>query len=372
MRFPLQLTFFQTLLFVGAVGACSDGQGSNDRAGANEFVGDGALESHIGPEAAGLWSSYVAATTSAGALQPGCEPVRVAHRGAYKGLAILFHGFTACPQQYLDGPNGERGFADYLAAEGFEVLLPVLPGHGRQLRPGEAGAPVDDVVAIPTDEGRGAYGQIASDMNAIARAATAPVKAIAGLSVGGAVATSAVAQAPALYQHALIMTPFFGPAENGFWLPVANAVAGGFRMSWGQGCLDERAGGRAGYCDFLITNVRAAQHFGDEVLGALAPEATTRVQVVGVEGDTAALNELVKRAAERLAVPAGAACFFPLGVQHSMLSHYDNPTADKFWLPEVYEKGAAFLVRGENLATGDVSSAEAPYPVCTLANAPPR
>jgi alpha-beta hydrolase superfamily lysophospholipase len=42
------------------------------------------------------------------------------------GVVVLFHGFSACPQQYdVLGP--------LIAAEGFDVLLPLTPGHGNAL-----------------------------------------------------------------------------------------------------------------------------------------------------------------------------------------------------------------------------------------------
>ena len=51
---------------------------------------------------------------------PGAEPFE--HAGGDVGV-LLVHGFTGCPQSM-------RPWAEHLAAEGFTVSLPRLPGHG--------------------------------------------------------------------------------------------------------------------------------------------------------------------------------------------------------------------------------------------------
>lgn len=53
-------------------------------------------------------------------LIPGAEPFR--HEGGEVGV-VLCHGFTGSPQSM-------RPWADYLAARGLTVSLPLLPGHG--------------------------------------------------------------------------------------------------------------------------------------------------------------------------------------------------------------------------------------------------
>jgi carboxylesterase len=53
-------------------------------------------------------------------LMPGAEPY--SHEGGKTGV-LLCHGFTGSPQSL-------RPWAEYLAAEGYGVSLPRLPGHG--------------------------------------------------------------------------------------------------------------------------------------------------------------------------------------------------------------------------------------------------
>ncbi len=46
--------------------------------------------------------------------------------GKYKGVAVLFHGFTACPSQWSQ-------ITTLLSERGYEILVPLLPGHGDSL-----------------------------------------------------------------------------------------------------------------------------------------------------------------------------------------------------------------------------------------------
>jgi len=59
-----------------------------------------------------------------GALLPGAEPFEAAPGGADGRVGVLLcHGFTGSPQSL-------RPWAEHLAAAGFRVSLPLLPGHG--------------------------------------------------------------------------------------------------------------------------------------------------------------------------------------------------------------------------------------------------
>ncbi len=53
-------------------------------------------------------------------VKPGCEPF--SHEGGALG-ALVLHGFTSCP-------GSLRGVGEALAAAGYAVELPRLPGHG--------------------------------------------------------------------------------------------------------------------------------------------------------------------------------------------------------------------------------------------------
>jgi len=53
------------------------------------------------------------------------------------------------------------------------------------------------------------------------------------------------------------------------------------------------------------------------------------------------------------AIPNAEACFFEPGVNHSLISRFDAPDEDKFWLPAVESQIARFVATGEPFDTTD-------------------
>lgn len=98
---------------------------------------------------------------SAVAVQPGAEPIDLP--GGSIGV-LLSHGFTGCTQSM-------RPWAEHLAAEGFSVIAPRLPGHGTS------------VVDMNTTTFQDWYGEIERAFDAL-RARCDTVFAM-GLSMGG-------------------------------------------------------------------------------------------------------------------------------------------------------------------------------------------
>ena len=74
------------------------------------------------------WNAYV--TTTLGreeGVRSGCEPLRFPATSTYRGVVLIWHGFSSCPQEMaVLGPP--------LAAMGYDVLIPLMPGHGNALR----------------------------------------------------------------------------------------------------------------------------------------------------------------------------------------------------------------------------------------------
>ena len=80
------------------------------------------------------WAAYVNATLSRPeGVRSGCEPLYFPATGAYRGVALVWHGFSSCPQEMAI-------LAPPLAANGFDVIIPLMPGHGNAIRY-EADAP---------------------------------------------------------------------------------------------------------------------------------------------------------------------------------------------------------------------------------------
>ena len=70
------------------------------------------------------WESYVVAiATRPEGVRAGCEPMRFPATSAYQGVAVVWHGFSSCPQEMSHlGPA--------LASKGFDVIFPLMVGHG--------------------------------------------------------------------------------------------------------------------------------------------------------------------------------------------------------------------------------------------------
>lgn len=288
----------------------------------------------LSSQAEAIWRSQLQALAGQ-PIQAACQPFRVAARGAHRGSVVLYHGFTACPQQYWE-------LADQLAAAGFNVFVPLLPGHGRAYRTVKASI-VDDYSQLPGDGEYVKYQTLADQMTAMLRD-EAQAKVVVGLSLGGVVAAAALERAPEVYDRALLMTPLFDVvAAKKPYLPSANAVIPSHQIDWGRDCELERQGGRGGICQFQIRHVRAGQRLGEEALRKLS-QVTTPVQIVGVEGDQAANNEAIGLAVHSL--KHGQGCLYQHGVTHSMLSRYDAPDDKKFWLSSLEQQTLRFVRDG--------------------------
>ena len=139
------------------------------------------------------WQSYVADTIAASpnaSLQPACVPRHYAPTAnSSRGVVVLFHGFSACPQQYdVLGP--------LIAAEGFDVLLPLTPGHGNALNMSRVhgvcitgcDGGIDDVSGLPTDPT--GYEHFVDRINGIA-ALSSGLRAVGGIMNACSVRSSA-------------------------------------------------------------------------------------------------------------------------------------------------------------------------------------
>ena len=303
------------------------------------------------PAVAALWRSYVDTETSARNLQPDCVPRHIPARGARRGMVVFFHGFTACPQQYFD--MGER-----LAGEGFEVYLPLIPGHGREPlyeadRPYKEKYNLSELPSTGTrDEYKTGearlndrYEAFVAQMNAIGRASTAPVKVVAGLSGGGGLASDAAIRGNGIWDRVLLYAPYYknpGPTGPATW--IVSGIAPGFRTDWGDQCRRVRSVGRDGYCSVHVGAIRAMTDYG-----ARAAEQMHRVKVpvqyVGVDFDPTADNRTIVRAHET--TPDSAMCLYYKGVPHSIINPADDePTLDGAWVPAMQEDSLRFITDG--------------------------
>ena len=73
------------------------------------------------------WDAYANATLNRPeGVRANCEPLRFPAVGPYRGVALIWHGFSSCPQEMAT-------MAPPLAAHGFDVLIPLMEGHGNAI-----------------------------------------------------------------------------------------------------------------------------------------------------------------------------------------------------------------------------------------------
>lgn len=108
-------------------------------------------------------------------------------------VCLFFHGFTAAPYQYI--PMGER-----LYRAGYNILAPLMPGHGRAGNWGSGNPP-----PLPTDPQT--YQKFALEWLDLARSFGKQI-IIGGISGGGALAAWLSLQRPYDIHRVLLFAPY--------------------------------------------------------------------------------------------------------------------------------------------------------------------
>lgn len=164
-----------------------------------------------------LWEKYVCELKGGPKLQEQCHPRFVlSERKKPKGLIVGFHGYTACPDSF-------ESLVEVWVAAGFDVILPLVVGHGRdQGDCADASSRVyndftvcangDRIDGLPIS--RQGYVEFVDRINAIVEqeARRRNIKQVfaTGLSQGGPLASYAISSGNGLYNGAILMNSFFG------------------------------------------------------------------------------------------------------------------------------------------------------------------
>ncbi len=311
----------------------------------------------------------------------------------YIGTAILYHGFTACPQQYYE-------LAQILAKKGVASFVPLLPGQGRGPVPtidspkkiGEQSLAAYYGEFIPGMKGDDwkRYLNFVHDINGFV--VTLPgEKFVSGVSVGGALATYSYLAAPGLYKRALISSPFLGApgpdlirrSETGVasdlrqklsdviykitgtlvdQLSKDMAFVGALPVGWGDSCLRHQVAengqlGRRGICHFKVENLAAVAALGAYIVDqSRKPSADgvtpTRVHYVPVEfdisADTFAVRKSISFLTQKWSDKLVSACWFPSNIPHSYFSRFDlADIPDPYWLNSYLVQTSNFIAYGD-------------------------
>ncbi len=276
-----------------------------------------------------------------------CEPRRFTAVPGTKrrGAVIMFHGFGTCPQQFLE-------LAPRISALGFDVLLPLLPGHGAM--PTADGE--DDLSDLPSaDDDSSRYFEFASSMNRI-MAASPGEKIIVGFSLGGTISLSAALQATELYNRLMLLAPMFA-IRGGAFIEIFAETLGrtpGFKKmivkprGMRAKCRSWQAAGRAGFCNYRYKHLAALTDLMqiNRQLYARQPPSNP-VQVVAAGDEKYISNHRIADfASAQVEFGPISLCYMPTDVPHEMLTPYENAGRDMYWLEPLLVNTTAFVVHG--------------------------
>ena len=281
------------------------------------------------------------------ALQPGCEPARYSPPAGvkYRGLAILLHGFSACPQQYEQlGPQ--------LAQAGFEVFVPLFPGHGAM--PLQLSPRLDNVDFVPRSPA--GWGAELTQINQLA-ALFMGQKVLVGLSQGANMALRAAQTEPDLYDKVVAISPklrnetsmFSGLFSNSIHILNIDEYILGMRSGW-KSCEEVDSlppVNRAGFCNMENRHAIAMLDFGKIVIDGAAVKTRATVQMILSHDDDGTCNRADGEVLNSMhgAGSTAKACIMPEGVPHAMFPLQDSPY-EKPWVPPLFRAVENFLTRG--------------------------
>jgi alpha-beta hydrolase superfamily lysophospholipase len=329
------------------------------------------------PSAAQLWEKHVQYETGGKKIQPDCMPRFYPASPAVerRGMVMFFHGFTACPQQYF-------AISEMLAAKGYDVYLPLMPGQGREPLDGPKGDN-DNYKELPSTQHKGGNfpheyqdGDDENDrlqyfvksMNEIA-AATPGERIIVGLSGGGGLATGAAAEGQGLWARALLYAPYYkNPGASGWSSALLDQIMPGFVNDWGPECRENRRSqvGRAGLCMLTIGAVRAMTNYGVNAAKRIT-QIKIPVQFVGVAADPTADNSEIYRTFQKITDHAKF-CIYPKGVPHSIINpKSDAPKiTDPYWVPAMQQDSVSFITEAKWFPESEekATSADHNLPIC--------
>jgi pimeloyl-ACP methyl ester carboxylesterase len=311
------------------------------------------------------WTAYIDAVEIT-ERTPDCRPRRLEVDTSVerRGAVVMIHGFGGCPQQFFD-------LATRVRARGFDVLLPLLPGHG--IPPPRDGE--DDLSALPADEDQTShYAELATALNRI-MAASPGKRVMVGFSLGGAVGLNAVLQAPELYDRLLLLGPLLAVRGG----TIVEGLAEGLGRTPGlrdlvvkprgarEACRAWQAQGRAGFCDYRYKHVVALIDLVQINRGLYAqqpPMRPTQIVAAGDE-DYVSNSRIAEYAQQQRAYGAVSLCYMPDDVPHEMLSPYENQGRDMYWLDGLLAGATRFIVAGKNFPQA-VAGESDDRPACML------
>jgi len=293
------------------------------------------------------WAIYQAETLRV-QRQRDCAPrlIPAAANQTRRGAVVMFHGFGGCPQQFFL-------LAGRISEQGYDVLMPLQPGHGVLSEPDGH----EDLSRLPGagDPGN-RYAEFADRMNRI-MALSPGEKVTVGFSLGGAVSLNASLNAPELYDRQLLLSPMLAIRGGNFVEGLAG-IAGrtpGIRnivvkpRDFREMCAGWQAMGRAGFCNYQLRHVVALlrlEKANREMIQAKRPAMP--IQLIAAGDEQYVSNDRIEEFATNQSRSGPVSlCFLPDDVPHEMLSPYENKDRAMYWLGDLLSFTTAFIVDGQ-------------------------
>lgn len=310
-----------------------------------------------------LWNAYIAETDVDG-LQRDCIPRFIPASSQFdrRGAVIMLHGFSGCPQQFFT-------LAAMIATRGFDVLLPLHPGHGLSHHGDD-----ENLDRLPqADDASNRYADHAVRMNAI-MANSPGERIIVGFSLGGAIALNADLNAPDLYDRVLLFSPMLAVRGGAFVEGPVNVFGRipGLRnlvvkpLGVRNECDDWQQTGRAGFCDYRLRDVLALLTLGESNRSLWRSRPTgTPIQIIASGDEKFVSNTRIEDFVSRQHAHGPiAACVMPEDVPHELLSPYENIDRQMYWLGDLLNGATTFIVDGRFV--GALPAKDTDLPPCRV------
>jgi alpha-beta hydrolase superfamily lysophospholipase len=294
-------------------------------------------------QAIAKWQAWVDAEKKL-PLQKGSETRLYLHpEKPAKGTLVMYHGYTAGTWQF-------EILARQAYDQGYNVVIPRLPGHGLKDKAGK-----EDPSQLRDAKNWQDYEQFGDETYAMAKGLGGPISTL-GLSVGGNIAMSVAERHPV--GKVVAYAPFLKPVGAGGTIAdvvhVLDKVTFGLAgralalipWSWGKECEAQTASGqRPGHSKFSLGTLYGAAEFGRKVT-ANAGKITAPIEYFTTGSDDAADEETIRKAFQAEGGDDGW-YFYPKaeGIPHPMV----HPMEDKGkgQTPELYRMTMQFLNSGK-------------------------
>lgn len=204
---------------------------------------------------------------------PECRPIFLLHPQPTAKVCLFFHGFTAAPFQFAS-------LAQILFKAGYNVLVPLLPGHGVKGDWGPFNPP-----PLPTEAQT--YEDFAQDWLQRARSLGQKI-VIGGLSGGGTLAAWLALEHPRAIDKTILLAPYFGSSRRTLdqLTRLINRYQEWLRPSPATSVPPTDSGvQRPGYKGFEVSALQVLLEMGQDVLRRSQYEDTASLFIISSASD---------------------------------------------------------------------------------------